>query len=92
MQLAVLDHNAHIDRAQYKNRSGDEVYYRKYRKASKSWDKWMMKGARNEVAKQLSDEENRAVYIHCYGHALNLAAAESIKNLKIMKDATYEIS
>ena len=38
MQLAVLDHNAHIDRAQYKNKSGDGVYYRKYRKASKSWD------------------------------------------------------
>ena len=80
MQLAVLDHNAHIDRVQYKKRSGDEVYYRKYRKASKSWDEWMMKGARNEVSKQWSDEENRAVYIHCYGHALNLAATESIKN------------
>ena len=29
-----------------------------------------MRGPRNGVAKQLSDEESRAVYIHCYGHAL----------------------
>lgn len=38
MQLAVLDHNAHINRAKYKNTSGDDVFYRKYRKASKVWD------------------------------------------------------
>ena len=52
-------------------------------------------GARNGVAKQLSDEESRAVYTHCYGHSLNLAATDSIKNSKIMKDAlgvTYEVS
>ena len=46
-----------------------------------------MRGARNGVAKQLNDEESRAVYIHCYGHALSLAAGDSIKNSKIMKDA-----
>lgn len=54
-----------------------------------------MRGARNGVEKQLSDKESRAVYIHCYGHALNLAAADSIKNSKVMKDAlnvTYEVS
>ena len=54
-----------------------------------------MRDARNGVAKQLSDEESRAVYTHCYGHSLNLAAADSIKNSKIMKDAldvTYEVS
>ena len=52
-----------------------------------------MRVARNGVAKQLSDEESRAVYTHFYGHLLNLA--ESIKNSKIMKDAldvTYEVS
>ena len=52
-----------------------------------------MRGARNGVAKQLSDEESRAVYTHFYGHSLNLA--ESIKNSKTMKDAldvTYEVS
>ena len=54
-----------------------------------------IRGAKNGVAKQLSDEENRAVYIHCYGHTLNLAAADSFENLKIMKDAldvTYEVT
>ena len=54
-----------------------------------------MRGARNGVAKQLNDEESRAVYIHCYGHALSLAAGDSIKNSKIMKDAldiTFEVS
>ena len=54
-----------------------------------------MRGARNGVAKQLNDEESRAVYIHCYGHALSLAAGDSIKNSKTMKDAldiTFEVS
>ena len=54
-----------------------------------------MRGARNGVAKQLSDEESRAVYIHCYGNALSLAAGDSIKNSKVMKDAldiTFEVS
>ena len=50
-------------------------------------DATTMRGAKNGVAKQSSDEENRAVYIHCYGHALNVAAADSIKNSEIMKDA-----
>ena len=45
----------------------------------------------------MNDEENRTGYIHCYGHVLNSAAADSIKNLKTMKDAldvhvTYEVS
>ena len=54
-----------------------------------------MKGARNGVAKQIADEEPRAIYSHCYGHALNLAAADSVKNSKVLKDAldvTYEVS
>lgn len=38
MQLAVLDHNAHVNCEHYKNKSGDGVYHRKYRKASKLWD------------------------------------------------------
>ena len=46
-----------------------------------------MKGAKTGVAKQLCDEEKRAIYMHCYGHALNLAAGDSIQNSKLMKDA-----
>ena len=55
-----------------------------------------MMGTRNGVAKQLSNEENRAVFIHCYGHALNLAVGDSVKCSKLLlKDAleiTYEVS
>jgi len=38
-----------------------------------------MSGARSGVAKQFNDEENRAVFLHCYGH---LAVGESVKNSK----------
>ena len=35
------------------------------------------------------------MYIHCYGHALSLAAGDAIKNSKVLKDAldiTFEVS
>ena len=44
--------------------------------------------------KQLCDEEPRALYLHCHGHALDLAAGDVIKECKVTKDAldvTYEI-
>ena len=43
-----------------------------------------MTGVRNGVAKQISSEESRAVFIHCYGHALNLAVADTIKQIEMM--------
>jgi len=54
-----------------------------------------MSGAKTGVAKQIRDVEKKAVYTHCYGHALNLAAGDCIKRSKVMRDAletTYEIS
>ena len=48
-----------------------------------------------DVAKSIMDEEPRAVYTHCYGHSLNLAASDAIRNSKLMKDAldtTHEIT
>ena len=33
-----------------------------------------MSGARSGVAKRIMEEECTAVYTHCYGHSLNLAA------------------
>ena len=45
-----------------------------------------MKGPRNGVAKQLLDDEPRAVHTHCYGHSLNLAVGDTVKGCKIMKD------
>lgn len=54
-----------------------------------------MKGARTGGAKQTTDEESRAVYMHCYGHALKLAVGDAVKQSKVMRDAmdtTYEVS
>ena len=54
-----------------------------------------MSGTKSGVAARLLEEEPRAVYTHCYGHALSLACSDSIKQCKIMKDAldvTHEIS
>ena len=54
-----------------------------------------MSGIRNGVAAQLCKEEPTAVHTHCYGHSLNLAAADAIKNSKLMKSAlntTHEIT
>ncbi len=53
-----------------------------------------MSGSRGGVAVQLQKEEPRALYTHCYGHALNLACSDAVKNCKVMRDAldtTYEL-
>ena len=46
-----------------------------------------MSGSRNGVVTSIKAEEPCALYTHCYGHALNLACADSIKKCKVMKDA-----
>ena len=54
-----------------------------------------MFGTNSGVDKQISDEEKRAVYTHCYGHALNPAACDAVKQPKVIRDAldsTFEIS
>ena len=53
-----------------------------------------MCGIRSGVATQLSAKEPRALFTHYYGHSLGLAACDSIKNSKIVKnalDVTYEV-
>ena len=53
-----------------------------------------MSGIKSGVAKLLIDMELRAIYTHCYGHALNLAASDTIKRCSLMKstlDAIHEI-
>ena len=42
-----------------------------------------MSGTRSGVASQLMAKEKRAVYTHCYGHALNLAIGDTIKLSKV---------
>ena len=54
-----------------------------------------MAGAKNGVATQILAEEPRAIFTHCYGRALNLAARDMIKRKKILRDfldATLEMS
>ena len=46
VQLAVLDHNAHVTREPAINQQGVSIYHRKYRKQSKKWDVTPMKLAK----------------------------------------------
>ena len=43
-----------------------------------------MSGCRSGVAKLISSIEPRAVFTHCYGHALNLAANDTLKQSKLI--------
>ena len=45
-----------------------------------------MAGSRNGVATQISRMEERAVFTHCYGHALNLAVADVLKECSSVRD------
>ena len=38
-----------------------------------------MSGTKSGVVKKMCDAEPRAVYTHCYGHALNLACGDTIR-------------
>ena len=54
-----------------------------------------MTGSKTGVASQILSVEPRALYTHCYGHSLNLAVCDTIKNRKIARDAldtTFEVS
>ena len=47
------------------------------------------------VSTQILREEPCAIYTHCYGHSLNLACQDTIRNVKVLKDAldtTFELS
>ena len=43
----------------------------------------------------MQDNKPKAIYTHCYGHTLNLAACDVVKANKLLSDAldvTYEIT
>ncbi len=46
-----------------------------------------MCGSKNGVATQIAKEEPRALYTHCYGHSLNLACSDTIKQSKIIRNS-----
>ena len=53
-----------------------------------------MTGARAGVVVKIQEVEPRAVFAHCYGHALNLAVSDTITKVQRMKDCLdtcYEI-
>ena len=54
-----------------------------------------MRGSRNGVATQILSLERRAVYMHCFGHALSLAVADTLKQSRVCRKAleiAYEIA
>ena len=54
-----------------------------------------MKGRLSGVSTQILREEPRAIYTHCYGHSLNLACQDTIRDVKVVKDAldtTFDLS
>ena len=54
-----------------------------------------MCGSRSGASTQNCAEESRAIFVHCYGHALNLAASDTVKHNKILRDTldtTLEVS
>ena len=54
-----------------------------------------MSGHRNGVSTQITAEESRALYTHCYAHSLNLAVSDAIKQSKMCQgalDTAYEIT
>ena len=54
-----------------------------------------MSGIRSGVATQILKEEERALFTHCYGHALNLAVSDTVRKVKLLHDTldtTSEIS
>ena len=46
-----------------------------------------MRSVRFDVTKQIRDMEERAIYTHYHGHALNLACPDTIKTIKLMGDS-----
>ena len=54
-----------------------------------------MRGSRNVVEKQIQDAEPQAIYMHCYGHSLNLATNDTVHHCKVIKialETTCEIT
>lgn len=46
-----------------------------------------MTGAKKGVAANITKQELRAIYTHCYGHALNLAVGDTVERSKVMRDS-----
>ena len=55
----------------------------------------IMCGIKNGVSNKILSENPKAFFTRCFGHALNLAVGDMVKNVRFLKDSmdtTYEIS
>ena len=43
-----------------------------------------MSGSKSGVATQLASIQPKALYMHCYGHALNLSVQDLLKGIKVL--------
>ena len=48
-----------------------------------------MSDARGGVPKKIVDDESRALYTHCYSHALNLVVSDTMNKSQLCKNALY---
>ena len=46
-----------------------------------------MSDCRSGVAKRIMDDEPKAIYIHCYGHSLDLAISDTVKRCDCINNA-----
>ena len=51
-----------------------------------------MSGTKNGVAKLICDNEPRAVFTHCYGHTLNLAVNDTLKQCRTLKSCLETVN
>ena len=54
-----------------------------------------MTGAKKGVVKSMKEEAPRSIFVHCYGHALNLAVSDAVKANTVLRNAldiTHEIT
>ena len=51
-----------------------------------------MSGKRNGVSAEILKENPKAIYIHCYGHAVNLAIQDAVKGSRLVRDALDIVS
>ena len=45
-----------------------------------------MAGSKSGVAAKIQENEPRAVFTHCYGHALSLSVSDTVKRSSVMRD------
>ena len=54
-----------------------------------------MRGIKNGASNKILSENLKEFFTHCFGHALNLAVGDMVKNVRFLKDSmdtTCEIS